>query len=371
MLAALIPLALAALAGALPPDRAAVIATARAAVERQDNAAAIAALEAERARNADDPEILRLLGTAYGYAHRYPEALATLARAEALAPADLDIKAAAARVNLWAGNIDAARRQVKAIEARDSMNADARDIRRQIDARSVPDGPTHRIGIALAQSVASVRFAGGRQRTWSSTTFAAFGDVAPGTTLTLDADREDRETAIDTRLEARIDQRIDKGLTAHVAIAGTPNADFRERLSVAAGIEATVTPGLSLLADIRHADYGSVTATAFEPGARLTLRRAGLSATARMINLWDERGTHRIGVSGRIDKAFADGATLYAGAASYPDTEAGITRRADAAYIGGTMPIAERLTLRAGLDYTRRRSSYTRKGASLGLQLRF
>lgn len=368
---AVIALVLVGQAGALPPDRAAMIATARAAVERQDIVTAVATLEAARAANPDDPEVLRLLGSAYAYAHRYPEALATLGTAERLAPADLDIKAALARAYLWSGDRASAERELAQIEARDPGNADARQIRAQLDTASETASSGHHFGAALTQSVSHVSFKAGPQRTWASTNVAVFGDLAAGATLTLDADREDRQTAIDTRLEARIDQRFGGGVSGHLAIAGTPHADFRDHFSIAGGIEASITPALTLLADVRHADYGSVDATAFEPGARLTLHGTGLSATVRMINLWDEHGAHRTGVTGRIDKEFRDGATLYAGAATYPDTEAGVTRQVDAAFVGGALPLSDRLTLRAGLDYEQRRSSYTRKGASLGLQLRF
>ena len=369
MIAPVIALVAAAQAEA-PADRAAVIASARAAIARQDYAAAIALLDSARAASPRDPEILRLLGSAYAYAHRYPEAIATLTRAETLAPADLDIKAALARAYLWSGDHAAARREVAAIAASAPDNEDARQIGAQIDRASAAPS-SGGIGVAIAVSLSRVDLAGGRDRTWSTTTVAVFGKVAPDTTLALQAEREDRQTAIDTRLEARIDQRFGGGISGHVAISGTPNADFRERFGIAAGIEATLTPRLTLLADVRHADYGGARVTAFEPGFRFTLPAAGTSLSARMINLWDESGTHRTGVTGRIDKEFAGGVTLYAGAATYPDTEAGVTRQVDAAFAGGAFPLSARVTLRAGVDYERRRASYTRKGASLGLQLKF
>jgi YaiO family outer membrane protein len=355
---------------AAPADRAAVIASARAAIARQDNAAAIALLESARAASPQDPEILRLLGSAYAYAHRYPEAIATLSRAETLAPADLDIKAALARAYLWSGDRAAARREVAAIETSAPDNEDARQIGAQIDSASAVPGPGG-VGFAIAESLSRVDISGGRDRTWSTTTLSVFGKVAAETTLSLQAEREDRQTAIDTRLEARIDQRFGGGISGHLAIAGTPNADFRERFGIAAGIEATLTSRLTLVADVRHADYGSATVTAFEPGFRFTLPAAGTSLSARMINLWDETGTHRSGVTGRLDKEFASGVTLYAGAATYPDTEAGVTRQVAAAFAGGAFPVSARVTLRAGVDYERRRTSYTRKGASLGLQFKF
>lgn len=353
-----------------PADRGQMIASASAAIARQDYAAGIALLESARAASPQDPEILRLLGSAYAYAHRYREAIATLTRAETLAPADLDIKAALARAYLWSGDRVAARQELSAIQASAPDNEDARQIATQLeDAATAPDSGT--IGLAIAESLSRVDLANGRDRTWSTTTFSVFGKVASETTLSLQAEREDRQTAIDTRLEARIDQRFGGGISGHIAIAGTPNADFRERFGIAAGIEATLTSRLTLLADVRHADYGGANATSFEPGFRFALPAAGTSLSARMINLWDETGTHRTGVTGRLDKEFAGGVTLYAGAATYPDTEAGVTRQVDAAFAGGALPVSPRVTLRVGTDYERRRASYTRKGASLGLQLKF
>jgi hypothetical protein len=35
------------------------------------------------------------------------------------------------------------------------------------------------------------------------------------------------------------------------------------------------------------------------------------------------------------------------------------------------MPLTQKVLLRAGIDYDRRRATYTRKGASLGIQVRF
>lgn len=369
MASMVLPLLLAAQAQPAAPaaDRAAMIASARAAIERQDDRAAIATLETARAAHPDDPEILRLLGSAYAYDHRYPEAIATLRRAEQLAPADLDIKAALARAYLWSGDRDASRAEVAAIVARDPGNADAKQITAQSNAPAA-----RRSGISLGEALSHVAIDGGEDRTWSTTTLAAFAPLGPTTVATLTAEREDRQTMIDTRIEARVDHRFGGGFLGHLAFAGTPNADFRERFSVAAGVEAPVVQGLTLLADVRRAWYGKgVAVVAFEPGARIDWRSAGFSVTARMINLWDEAGTYRTGVSSRIDKEFAGGATLYAGAATYPDTETGITRRVDAAFAGGSLHLSDRLTMRLGVDYERRKASYRRTGASLGLQLRF
>ncbi|WP_327754920.1 YaiO family outer membrane beta-barrel protein (plasmid) [Sphingobium sp. SJ10-10] len=351
-------------------SRDAQIAAARAALARKDEAEAIALLDRANADFPDDPEILRLLGSAHGFAGHYLQAIVTLRRAQELAPADNDIAAALARAYLWSGDRAAAEREVVAIERRSPGDAEVAAIRRQLLTETSAAQP-QRFGLAVAQGFSHVSFDNRPSRTWSTTTLAAYGRVAQGTVLALAAEREDRQSFTDTRIEGRIDQRIGPHIRAYAALAVTPHADFREKWSASGGIEADVTSYATLLGDLRHAEYRDVSVTTFLPGVRLTAVRLGVSATVRMINLWDEQGTHRAGVSGRLDATLNHGATLYAGAATYPDTEAGITRQVHSLFLGGTVPLAERITLRAGLDYDRRRATYTRKGGSLGLQIGF
>lgn len=356
-----------------PVDRAAAIAEARAAIGRDDFPAAIAALERARAALPDDPEILRLLGSAYAFDKRYDAAIPTLERARGLAPEDLDIRAALARAYLWSGRKADALREVAAIEQRDPGNGDAAAIRKQASEPAVaPDAPRARTaGITLAQAVAGVSLASGTKRTWWTTTVGAYAEMARGATLSAEVEREDREVAVDTHLLARIDYRFSAGLRGYLAAGATPEASFREKWSVRGGIEADVLPNLTLGADVRHASYGIANVTAAEPLVRLRVPALRGSATVRMINLWDETGTHRSGWSGRLDTELRDGSLLFAGAATYPDTEAGITRRVRSAYLGAAVPVAERVTLRATGEYERRTASYTRRSLTLGVQLRF
>lgn len=360
----------AAFAQLAPADREAAIADARAAVARGDRAAAVARLEGARAALPDDSEILRLLGSAYAYAQRYPEAIATLRQARALAPEDLDIRAALARAYLWSGDREAARSELAGIDARDPANAELAAIRGQL-ARTESDQPARpRRGVVANQGVARVSLDNGPDRTWWSTTLGAFAEVAGGTNLSFEGEREDRGTAVDTHLLARIDQQFSPGWRGHVAVAVTPEADFREKWSIRGGLEADLGGRVTLLADARHADYGTTQVTAVEPGARVGVPALRSSATVRMINLWDDQGDHRSGWSARIDTETRGGTTLFGGVASYPDTEAGITRRVRSAFLGAAVPVTDVVTIRAAGEYERRVDSYTRKGISLGLQLR-
>lgn len=361
---------LAAMAQTVPGDREAAITEARAAVARGDHATAIARLEGARAAHPEDPEILRLLGSAYGYAQRYDLAIATLREARMRAPDDLDVRAALARVYLWSGDRIAAREELAAIEARDPANAELAAIRGQLADVGSGQATRPRYGVSVNQGVARVSLDNGPDRTWRTTTLGAFGEVAPGTTLSFEGEREDRGTAVDTHLLARIDQQFAPGWRGHVAAAATPESDFREKWSLRGGIEADLGRRLALLADVRHADYGTTQVTAFEPGVRVSVPALRSSATVRMVNLWDEQGDHRSGWSGRIDTETRGGTLLFGGAASYPDTEAGITRQVRSVFLGAAVPVSARVTLRATGEYERRVDSYTRKGVSLGLRLR-
>ncbi|ATY32368.1 YaiO family outer membrane beta-barrel protein [Sphingomonas psychrotolerans] len=350
-------------------DRGTTITEARAAVARGDNAAAIARLEAASIAWPNDPEILRLLGSAYAYAQRHREAIATLRAAQAMAPEDMDIGAALARAYLWSGDRDAARRELAAMETRDPGNAELAAIRNQL---ALPKGErvTTRRGIFAGQSVADVSLDNGPHRTWSTTTLGAFAPIARGTAFSVEAEREDRRLAVDTHLLARVDHQFSPGWRGYLAAAATPEANFREQWSIRGGIEADLGRRVSLLADVRHAVYGQTQVTAIEPGIRFGMPALRSSATLRMINLWDEQGEHRSGWSARLDTETRSGAGLFAGVASYPDTEVGITRRARSAFVGAAIPVSADVTVRVTGEYERRVDSYTRKGLSLGLQLR-
>ena len=368
-LAALVPAA--AHGQTAPVDRGVAIAEARAALGRGQTKAAISQLERTRAAYPDDPEILRLLGSAYAFDRRYDAAIATLERARFLAPADLDIRAALARAYLWANRRSEASHEVDTIEQRDPTNPDIAPIRAQLAAPVAEAAPRVRnIGLALSQSASGVELDSGPERTWWTTTVGIFSGVAEGATLGAEIEREDREVAVDTRLIARLDYRFSPQWRGYLAAGGTPDADFRERWSLRGGMEADVLPNLTLGADLRHANYGGPHITAIEPMARLRVPALDSSATVRMINLWDETGTHRSGWSARLDTELDDGSLLFAGAATYPDTEVGITRRVRSVFLGAALPVTAHVTLRGTGEYERRSASYTRKSLTLGLQLR-
>ncbi|MBC2778133.1 YaiO family outer membrane beta-barrel protein [Parasphingopyxis marina] len=352
-------------------DTADPLAAGLAAREAGDHAAASAHFARALAADPDNANLLRLLGTSYAFQGRHAEAVTMLERARALAPDDLDIRAALARAYLWSGREGQAADELNAIEARDPDNADLALIRAQL-RRPAPDGTPRGGGggVYANQTVAWIDLASGK-RTWYETTLGAYVRASDRLSLGGEVERADRVFATDVTGRVRADMALGDATRGYVSISATPNADFREQWGVRAGVEQDVGAAITLLADFRYAQYASGDVIVAEPGVRLFFGRNRASLTGKMINLRDIEGDHRIGWSGRLDVPLPEGILAFAGAATYPDTEAGITRRVRAVYAGAAIPVADRITLRLTGDYEERESSYERAAVSIGLALRF
>lgn len=352
--------------------RSAAIAQARAANARGDHALAITILDEQRAAHGGDAEILRLLGSSHAYAGHHAEAVAILTEAQRLSPDDLDIQAALARAYLWSGNRADAEAVLAAIERRDPANAEIAAIRLQMKAvpgsEAAPARPRS-AGAYANLSVADLSLDRGANATWWTTAIGVFAQAGAATTLSAEAEREDRSGTVDTRLTFRGDRRLGRA-TGYVGLAITPKANFRERWSVRSGVEVDVGSGVTPLVEARHARYGGAEVTVIEPGLRLASLRLRSAATVRMISLWDEGGTRRTGWSGRVDSDAFGPVHVFAGAATYPETEAAITRQVRSGFFGTLIPLGGSVSLRAVGEYEQREETYTRKSFVLGLDLR-
>lgn len=316
----------------------------------------------------DQPDALRLLANAYAAEQRYSDAVATIDRAAALAPADLDIRLARARILTWAGRLAEARQEEKAIAAIAPGNVELAEARHATEEKM---SARHQAGISFSQGISRVSLTSGRTSTWYDSILSGYVRTAPGSTVSADIERDRRTFATDTRLSARWDMALSSAFSFHLGAAGTIHQDFRERWSLSGGGEATLNKNLSLLLNVRHADYGVSSVTAVEPGFRLRPGTLPVSLTATWINLIEDDGHHRNGVSGRLDVGLPHDRTLFAGAASYPDTEAGITRQTRAAFVGGAIPVNDRLTFRLSGSYERREQSYMQRTVTASLGWRF
>ena len=341
-----------------------------------DHVAAIRLLEAARVQAPNDATVLRLLGTSYAFNRQYPQAIAVLEQAHAAHPADQDIALALARVYLWSGRRDDAQAMATRIAQADPANAELPALRQSIDraanapaTQAEPAEARRRTIVALSQGYSDVSLRGG-SRDWYDTGLSVAAPVGRDTMIGMAVNREDRAGMVDTRMELRIDQRFGQNAAGYLSVAMTPNADFRERWGLRAGGEARVQDWLTLTLDARYADYRITEVVVAEPGVRLHTPDDRATIAVKSINLWDD-GTHRSGWSARGEYQVAPAFRLHGGGATYPDTEAGITRRVRSWFIGGAYDLNDTLSLRATYEHTRRVASYTSDGVVLTLMGHF
>jgi YaiO family outer membrane protein len=325
---------------------------------------AIKLLEALLQDRPNDPTILRLLGTSYAAAGRYDDAAIVLTHAQAAAPKDQDIALARARVALWSKRSDEASSIVEQIAAVEPNNPEILELREAIRAAQTPKA-TFRLTSGIGVSRV---FVGGITRTWKEAALSLDTRIGQQATMAVGIEHSDRFDATDTRLSVQVDRKLGSHVSAFLGGNSTPGADFRERWSLRGGGEAKLRDVFALTFNARYAVYRAGGVTAAEPGVRFQSRHGRLAVSARLINLWDEQGKHRSGWSGRTDFVASDNLRLLAGAASYPDTEAGTTRQVDAFFVGAGVSLTRGLDLQISVDREKRADSYRRSGLTIGLR---
>lgn len=341
-----------------------------AAREAGDYRTAIALLEAEKRERPDDATISRLLGSTYAFAGRYDDAIAVLSRARAIAPGDQDVALALARAYLWAGRLDDASAIADAVEHAEPSNPELGELKRLIaEARRGPVANGQRPALTLTQSVSDVAFYRGGKATWYGSTASLAIPVSPQATVTASVDRESRDEIVDTRIELRADARLGDADNAYVVIAGTPRSDFRERWGVRAGGEAAIARHVNGTLDLRYLEYRGAHVVAIEPGIRVHAADDHWALAVKSINLWNDG--YRSGWSARGELQASDAVRIVAGGATYPDTEAGVTRRTRSAFFGVIVALGERATLRVTYEHDRRLHTYRRNGVVGALSIRF
>lgn len=345
--------------------------TAVAARESGDYDTAIRLFEDLRAERPGDADLLRLLGTSYAFDRRYSEAIEVLSKARDLAPDDLDIRLALARALFWSGRSSAALAELDAVEARNPADSEAAQLRSQILAARAEgrEGSARRGSVSFTQSLATVDLPAA-DRFWYASTIGGFVRVSRDVSLDASVAREDREVATDTVLQAGVDARLADNLRARFAVVATPNSDFREQWGLRAGFDFDLSRKVSFVVDARHSEFRNVNASSLSPGLRVAFDNRRTTVELRMLNLWDEANNHRVGVSGRVDH-YAGETLIYGGAATYPDTEAGITRQLRSVFAGTVFPLNDRLSLRVAGEYENRRQSYERTALVIGLSFGF
>lgn len=329
------------------------------------------AVELLRALVADSPEdsdLLRRLAVAQAAAGRLDEALSTIDLAARIAPNDYDVRLQRARILTWLGLYPEAEAEAARIVAAAPGYPELDAVVAAIDAARGSAKQTERapVGASVSFQSSHISFDSGSADDWSGLRASASVRLRSALAISAAAEWEKRRQT-DVRASVRFDARAGGGSWFAVA-AVTPNADFRETWSLTAGGTYPVAESLEVLLDARYADYDENSVGVLQPGVRYRATdRAALSV--RWINLADER-SYKHGISGRLDWNWRDNGNLYAGAATYPDTEAGVTRQVKSLFAGAVYPLDEGMTLRAAAEYDRRSDSYRRYAGLVGLSFR-
>jgi YaiO family outer membrane protein len=323
-------------------------------------------LRAKMEANPSDTGLMRELAAAQAAAGRYSEALATIERAQSLAPLDNDIALARARILFWAGRRAEAEAQADIVRVRAPGYPDLDTL----DTALVASGKErpNRSGISLSAGFAKVDLGAGQSQTWETLAVSGFASVDSMTSVAASIEHE-RRVSNDSRLLVMATHA--RGASEfRIGASYTPNADFKERWGVQAGADFRIHPNLTLLSDLRYADYANISVWSVIPGVRIHNDDQSQSLAIRLISISPSDSDTRFGASARYDVDVTQSFRLFGGLASYPDTEAGITRQLRSAFGGASVMLADDISLIATTEYDRREQSYTRKAVNLALIFR-
>lgn len=314
-----------------------------------------------------DPDLWRRLAAAEVRAGHLDQAYSAIMRALALAPADRDIQLARANTLLWLGRTAEARAQANVVRTIDPTYPGLGDFD-EVLAR-VSDGTTSFAlrSISLSGGLALVTTRANTQH-WSNATLGVAFGRPDRTVFEVELDAETR-TSTDLRLSVSASTRTPNG-SYHFGVATTPDATFRERWRIAAGVEARVAPRLRTSIDFRLASYRSGMVAVVEPGLSYRVSPA-LNLTGKAINLFDPEGDYRAGGAVRLDLEPPGNAAWFVSAAEYPDREEDGVRRLRALAVGGRVNIGRRWQLRLTGSEENRQGRYRRRAVNIGLTYRF
>ncbi len=338
----------------------------RAVAARQagDAATAISLLEPLTATDPANADALLQLGLAYLASDRLDDAERAFRETLAIAPDYADARIGLARVAQRRGDTAAARAALNEVPA---GNAEAIALRAQLAESG--DGATG----WRADLDASYSNLEGSQPDWKEVA-VGLSHRSGNTTVGGRVEWLERFGLRDVFGELRLDQRLSDRATGYIAIGATPDADFRPEWQLGLGASLRVRDGgdaTVLTLDARQARYRVGDIQTVNPGIEQYLGDGRYWLTARWINIFDERGDHRMGYLLRGDAQASDRVRLFAGLSDAPDPDQGVVIDTFSLFGGAAIGIGDRAELRASVAHEDRSIGADRTQVSLGLGWRF
>lgn len=149
----------------------------------------------------------------------------------------------------------------------------------------------------------------------------------------------------DVEIEGRIAAHPSDNLWLRASIGGTPSADFRPELALAAGADLRIADGPAatvLSLDTAWQRFPLQDVVSITPGITQYFGGGRWWATLRGIGIVPSGDDLEVGVLGRLDYAPDERRRFFVGAVNGPDTDLGIVTRVRSAFAGAELPLGER-----------------------------
>jgi YaiO family outer membrane protein len=333
-----------------------------------DLAAARISVDALLDDRPNDADALLLSGLIASRRGDLVRARAALDHAAREAPAYADVFVALARLDLREGRLDAARADIERVSAISAGHADLVALRAGLTGASTGGkaGSKAIWIVALDHSVSRLSRA---LPAWYETQATIARRKGP-TSVALEVEHARRFDTSDVRFQLRADRRIGEG-SVYAAALATVRPDFRETWGLRAGGFLPVSGRVDILIDTRFSNYGNVNSGSVTASVRGWSAQRHTAIRLSLVNFINEAGSYQAGLAADISQLLSTRARLQAGYSRYPETEGGITRRIESAFIGGAYQVNDTLGLRFGVERETREHAYRRDSATFGLSAGF
>jgi YaiO family outer membrane protein len=238
-----------------------------------------------------------------------------------------------------------------------------------------PDDTPRRSSSLYAYGTLSQTDFGSATQDWQLAAIGFAGPLSHSMDLNAQITEDRRDTRHSTLAMVRLDRRVGDGWTVHLGATAGFGDPFRENWGLRAGVRKNLAASVTATFDARIAGYSlpsggrRATAVSTSTGIELRPRGLGVELIGQWMNIWGVDGSHGQGASVVGRYYLADRDYLFAGAASYPETESGVTRRMKSAHVGIRHGLGKRTSFRLTFEHNRFEGAYSQNNATLGLEL--
>lgn len=286
-------------------------------------------------------------------------------------PDDSDARVQRGFARLALGRLQQAEEDFRAALALAPDYADARSGLAAIAARAA--GADRAGGAQIVVGGALSRLGAGRSD-WLETSLALEMPVPDRLALGGKASWLRRFGVADTELEARIAAHPAQDLWLRASIGGTPAADFRPELALAAGADLRLAGGANATVvsfDAGWQRFPLQEVVSLTPGITQYFGRGRWWASLRGLGIVPQGGGLELGALARLDFAPGERRRLFIGAGNGPDTDIGVVTRVTSLFAGAELPLGQRWSLLPSLAREWRQAGPDRTEARLEIKAAF